>query len=86
MGFHEENERKIMVALFFEGGGWFLFKIRERVMVVRERRKNAWEGEREGVAARVRRSVLLIYFYVLVIGLLGRAFLGSGLLAGFWAR
>jgi len=49
MGFLEENERKRMVVLFSEGDGWILLKIRENVMVVRERRKNRrYEKGREG--------------------------------------
>jgi hypothetical protein len=38
-----------MVVLFFEGDGWILLKIREKVMVVRERRKKRrYEKGREG--------------------------------------
>ena len=74
MGFLEENERKRMVVSLFEGDGWILLKIREKVMVVRERRKkvrNVNMREEGTVAARVRGngSVLLIGFYMWVTGL-----------------
>jgi len=49
MGFLEENERKRIVDLFSEGDGWILLKIKEKVMVVRERRKKRrYEKGREG--------------------------------------
>jgi hypothetical protein len=40
MVLREENQRKRIVFLFFEDGGWILLKIREKVMVVIEKRRN----------------------------------------------